>query len=83
MLTGAVFEGMDWGTEKVFQQQCDRAEELGISLLILHTELSDVVSITDHQLYHYTIKTTTLSSTLPLHHVSTFTTFLSTLKLNH
>nr|XP_022296720.1 uncharacterized protein LOC111106357 [Crassostrea virginica] len=39
---GAVFEGMDWGTEKVFQQQCDRAEELGISLLILHTELSDV-----------------------------------------
>ena len=61
MLTGAVFEGMDWGTEKVFQQQCDRAEELGISLLILHTELSDVVSITDYQLYHYIIN-------IPLYH---------------
>ncbi|XP_062622236.1 uncharacterized protein LOC134283772 [Saccostrea cucullata] len=39
---GEVFEGMDWGTDKVFQQQCDKAKQLGINLLILDTQLSDV-----------------------------------------
>lgn len=44
VLIGAVFDGIDWGTEKVFQQQCAKAKELDINLKILNTKLSDVVS---------------------------------------
>lgn len=39
---GAVFDGIDWGTERVFQQQCAKAKEQDINLKILNTKLSDV-----------------------------------------
>lgn len=44
VLIGAVFDGIDWGTERVFQQQCAKAKEQDINLKILNTKLSDVVS---------------------------------------
>ncbi|XP_056001123.1 uncharacterized protein LOC125655392 isoform X2 [Ostrea edulis] len=39
---GEVFEGMDWGTDQVFVQQCEKAKQLDLNLLILDTKLSDV-----------------------------------------
>lgn len=42
--TGDIFCGMDWGTEKVLQQQAAVAQRLGVKLKLLTTELSDVVS---------------------------------------
>lgn len=42
-IVGEVFEGMDWGTDQVFVQQCEKAKQLDLNLLILDTKLSDVV----------------------------------------
>lgn len=35
---------MDWGTDKVLQQQIEAASVLGLKLKLLSTELNDIVS---------------------------------------
>ena len=41
---GKLFEGMDWGTDKVFSQQKQVAESLDVKLDVLPQILKDVVS---------------------------------------
>ncbi len=45
-ITGSLFEGMNWGTDKVFGQQKQVAESLAVNIDVLSLEsLQDVVSI--------------------------------------
>ena len=44
IIIGQLFKGIDWGTDKVLQQQIEAASVLGLKLKLLATELNDIVS---------------------------------------
>lgn len=45
---GELFEGMDWGTERVLQQQVEAGESLGLKIKLLSQTLFDVVRFLFH-----------------------------------
>ena len=46
LCTGGIFCGMEWGTDRVLEQQLAVARKLGVNVKLLTTKLSDVVSNT-------------------------------------
>ena len=51
-VVGQFFEGIDWGTDKVLQQQIETGKKLGIKLKLLSTQLNDVVRLFIHPSFH-------------------------------
>ena len=43
LAVGLMFQGMEWGTERVFDQQVAVADQLGVHPVVLDTTLQDVV----------------------------------------
>lgn len=44
-ISDEIFDNIDWGTDRVFLQQLNNAENLGASIKVLSTELQDVVGV--------------------------------------
>lgn len=55
---------MDWGTDKVLQQQIEAASVLGLKLKLLSTELNDIVS--KKQILYYYLSFKDQSEDLPI-----------------
>ena len=52
LIVDQFFEGIDWGTDKVLQQQVEVGEKLGVKLKLLSTKLNDVVRSFIHLSFH-------------------------------